>query len=61
MTVGITLTGMSDATIIWYFFGGIALIAGAGSTFGLDYYVMPILKRKWKSIGIVKKSYLYFD
>lgn len=61
MTVGITLTGMSDATIIWYFFGGIALIAGAGSTFGLDYYLMPVLKRKWKSIGIVRKSYLYFD
>jgi NADH dehydrogenase len=61
MTVGITLTGMSDATIIWYFFGGIALIAGAGSTFGFDYYVMPFLKRKWKSIGIVRKSYLYFD
>lgn len=61
MTVGITLTGMSDATIIWYFFGGIALIAGAGSTFGLDYYIMPIIKRWWSKIGIVRKSYLYFD
>lgn len=61
LTVGITLTGMSDATILWYFFGGIALIGGSGSTFGLDYYVLPWLKKRWKKIGIVRKSYLYFD
>lgn len=61
MTVGITLTGMADATILWYFFGGIALIGGSGSTLGLDYYVLPWLKKKWQNIGIVKKSYLYFD
>ncbi len=61
LTVGITLTGMSDASILWYFFGGIALIGGSGSMFGLDYYVLPWLKERWKKIGIVRKSYLYFD
>ncbi|MBF4694785.1 FAD-dependent oxidoreductase [Fusibacter ferrireducens] len=60
MTVAITLTGMSDASILWYFFGGIAMIAGAGSTFGCDYYILPVLKRWWKGTAFAKKSYLYF-
>ncbi len=60
MTVGITLTGMSDASILWYFFGGIAMIGGSGSTLGLDYYVLPVLKKWWKKTSLAKKSYLYF-
>lgn len=60
MTVGITLTGMSDINILWYFFGGIAVIAGSGSTLGLDYYVLPVLKKWWKKTPFAKKSYLYF-
>jgi NADH dehydrogenase len=60
LTVGITLTGMSDVSILWYFFGGIALISGAGTTFGLDYYVMPVLKKWWKNTKFARKSYLYF-
>ena len=59
MTVAITLTGMSDASILWYFFGGIATLAGAGSTFGLDYYVLPYLKKWWKSTKFAQKTYLY--
>ena len=61
LTIGISLTGMSDATILWFFFGGIALIAGSGSTFGLDYYIVPKIKRWWKNTKIARKSYLYFD
>jgi NADH dehydrogenase len=61
MTVAIALTGMADASILWFFFGGIALIGGSGSTFGLDYYVLPWLKAHWKKIGLVQKSYMYFD
>lgn len=60
MTVGITLTGMADASILWYFFAGIAVIAGSGSTLGLDYYVLPVLKKWWKNTKFAKKSYLYF-
>ncbi|PAB59069.1 FAD-dependent oxidoreductase [Anaeromicrobium sediminis] len=41
--------------------GSIALIGGSGSTFGLDYYVLPAFKRFWKNIGIMKKYYLYVD
>jgi len=61
LTIGISLTGMSDATILWFFFGGIALIAGSGSTLGLDYYVLPRLKQWWKKTKFARKSYLYFD
>lgn len=60
MTIGITLTGMADASILWYFFAGIALIGGSGSTFGLDYYVLPVLKKWWKKTPFARKSYLYF-
>lgn len=61
MTVGITLTGMADASILWYFFAGIAMIGGAGRALGLDYYAMPIIKKFWKKTGFARKSYLYFD
>ncbi len=61
MTVGIAFTGMADATILWFFFGGIAMIGGSGSTFGLDYYVLPYLKKWWKNTRFARKSYLYFD
>lgn len=46
---------------IWMIFAGIAVLIGAGRTFGLDYYVMPWLKKKWKKIGFVKRLYIYHD
>jgi len=45
----------------WMIFAGIAVLIGAGRTFGLDYYVMPWLNKKWKKVRWVKKSYLYND
>ncbi len=54
-------SGMAPAEMLWYMGAAIALIGGSGSTFGLDYYVLPILKKWWKNIGFVKKSYLYVD
>lgn len=54
-------SGMAPVEMLWYWFGGFALIGGSGSTFGLDYYVLPWLKKRWKKIGWVKKNYLYID
>jgi NADH dehydrogenase len=54
-------SGMAPTEMLWYLSAGIALIGGSGSTFGLDYYVLPFLKEWWKKIGIVKKYYLYTD
>ncbi|QGU94544.1 6-phosphogluconate dehydrogenase [Clostridium bovifaecis] len=54
-------SGMAPTEMLWYLAAGISLIGGSGSTFGLDYYVLPVLKRWWKKIGFVQKSYLYTD
>jgi len=42
-------------------FAGIAVLIGGGRTFGLDYYVMPVLKEAWKKIPLVRKLYIYND
>lgn len=64
-SIGISLmvwvSGMADPELIWYFFGSFPLIAGAGRALGLDYYVIPWLKEKWKHTAFARKSYLYID
>ncbi|MCB2292247.1 FAD-dependent oxidoreductase [Clostridium algoriphilum] len=61
MGMMIWTSGMAPTEMLWYLAAGIALIGGSGSTFGLDYYVLPVLKKYWKRIGFVKRSYLYVD
>lgn len=46
---------------IWMVFAAIALLYGAGSIFGLDYYTTPLLKKRWKRIGWVRRLYIYHD
>lgn len=46
---------------LWMIFAGLAVMIGGGSTFGLDYYVSPWLKKVWKNLPWVKKNYLYND
>lgn len=45
--------------MLWFMAAGVALIAGSGSTFGLDYYVLPFLKKHWMKLKLVRKWYLY--
>jgi NADH dehydrogenase len=45
----------------WMAFAAIAVLIGGGSIFGLDYYFMPWLKKQWRKLKIVRKSYLYHD
>jgi NADH dehydrogenase len=59
MGVMIWSSGMAPLEMLWYLVGGIALIGGSGSTFGVDYYLLPWLKKNWKNIKWVKKWYLY--
>ncbi|MBI6875205.1 NAD(P)/FAD-dependent oxidoreductase [Clostridium aciditolerans] len=54
-------SGMAPYEMLWYLGAGVALIGGSGSVFGLDCYVLPVLKKYWKKIRIVKKYYLYTD
>ncbi|WP_069998792.1 NAD(P)/FAD-dependent oxidoreductase [Cellulosilyticum sp. I15G10I2] len=53
-------TGLYLGTF-WMVFAGIAVLIGAGRTLGLDYYVMPYLKKQWKKLPIVRKLYIYND
>ncbi len=53
-------TGLYLGTF-WMIFAAIAVLIGAGRTFGLDYYVMPFLKKQWKRIPIVRRLYIYND
>jgi NADH dehydrogenase len=45
----------------WMAFAAIAVLIGGGRIFGLDYYVMPWLKKQWIKLKCVRKSYLYHD
>lgn len=48
-------------TTFWMAFAGVAVLIGGGSTLGLDYYVMPVLKDKWSKTRFGRKWYLYND
>lgn len=61
MGIMIWVSGMAPPEMLWYMAAAIALIGGSGSTFGLDYYVYPWLKRVARRIPIIKRYYLYAD
>lgn len=51
LVANFVLSAMAGWDILWYFFGAIALMSGAGRTFGLDYWVMPWISEqlsKWR-------------
>jgi len=54
-------SGMSDTSMLWYFFAGFALIGGSGSTFGMDYYIYPYAKKLWKKIPFIRRFYFFID
>lgn len=54
-------SSMASAEMLWYMTAGVALIGGSGSAFGLDYYVLPWLKKQWKRIPLVRRWYLYTE
>lgn len=65
ITVGLGImiwsSSMASGEMLWYMTAGVALIGGSGSMFGLDYYVLPWLKKHWKRIPLVRRWYLYTD
>lgn len=54
-------SSMASTEMLWYMAAGVALIGGSGSMFGLDYYVLPWLKKQWKKIPLVRRWYLYTE
>ncbi|MDD3704597.1 MAG: FAD-dependent oxidoreductase [Clostridiaceae bacterium] len=53
------LSAMAGTEIFWHIFAGIAMFGGAGRAFGLDYYVIPWLKHRWKRVGFARRTHLY--
>ncbi len=60
MFMFVTTTGLYLSSF-WMFFAAILMLWGAGSIFGLDYYVIPLLKKGWKRLGLVRRFYIYHD
>lgn len=59
MVCNFVLSAMAGWDILWYFFGSIALMSGAGRTFGLDYYVMPWIHRTVREFWVGKRTPIY--
>lgn len=59
MVVNFILCAMAGWDILWYFFGSIALMSGAGRTFGLDYYIIPWITRMADNFWHGKKKPIY--
>jgi NADH dehydrogenase len=59
LVVNFVLSAMAGFDILWYFFGAIALMAGAGRSFGLDYFVMPWIGRQLENFWLGKQKPLY--
>lgn len=61
MCLNFILSALAGVEILWYIFASIALFGGAGRAFGLDYYVMPWLKKWWNNTKLARKTYLYME
>ena len=59
MTINFILCAMAGWDILWYTFGAIALMGGAGRTFGLDYYIIPWITRIADNFWHGKKQPIY--
>ena len=59
MTVNFILSAMAGWEILWFTFGSIALMQGAGRTFGLDYYVMPMISKFTGNFWMGKREPMY--
>jgi len=59
MTVNFIFSAMAGWDILWFTFASITLMAGAGRTFGLDYYVMPWINKLVGNFWMGKREPIY--
>jgi len=50
---------MADSSIFWYMFAALALMGGAGRIFGLDYWIIPFVKKWWNGTRLARRTHLY--
>lgn len=61
LSVMFLIGALAGKEILWYMAVSIVMLGGAGRAFGLDYWVMPYLKKIWNKIPIAKKLYFFMD
>ncbi len=59
LSINFILSAMAGTEILWHIFTAIAMFGGAGRAFGLDYYVIPRLKHRWKRTSFARRTKLY--
>ncbi len=53
------LSAMAGTEILWHIVAAIAMFGGAGRAFGLDYYVIPWIKHRWRRTAFARRTHLY--
>lgn len=54
-----TLTGMFAWNQAWFVFAGILMLGGLGRSFGIDYWLIPAIKRWWNGTRFARKWHFY--
>jgi len=56
-----TLSGMFAWNQVWFIFAGFLMLGGLGRSFGLDYWIIPPIKRWWNGTRFARKWHFYMD
>ena len=59
LSIMLLIGALAGKEILWYIAVSIVMLGGAGRAFGLDYWVMPFLKKIWNKTPLAKKTYFY--
>ncbi|MGE4465519.1 FAD-dependent oxidoreductase [Sphaerochaeta sp.] len=61
LSIMFLIGALAGKEILWYMAVSIFMLGGAGKAFGLDYWVMPYIKKLWNKTPLAKKTYFYLD
>lgn len=61
LSIMFLIGALAGKEILWFMAVSIAMIGGAGRAFGLDYWVMPWIKKTWNKFPLAKKLYIFMD
>ncbi len=61
LSIMLIMGAMASKEILWYMAVAVVMMGGAGRSFGLDYWVMPWLKKQWNKTWLAKRTHLFMD
>jgi NADH dehydrogenase len=53
------LSGWGDASLLWHMAASFAVMGGAGKVLGLDYWVIPWIRRWWSGTKLAQNTHLF--